>query len=127
MVAFSLALSVLASGCAVSERRPSVVEWRPRWEAAQALVPPLEQVADPPDRELCTDVLVAIRATRGELLPTPDPSVDGPVQEWLEVAELVFFQCPPHTPPIEDFAAGYEEMGRLAAEVEAGLGPRGDG
>lgn len=120
MLVLVLSLALIVA-CSPADRRPSAAEWVPRWEAVQALVPPLEEIPDPPDRERCHEVFVLVREEGRELLPSPDPAVDGPVREWVEVADSVFFQCPPHTPPIDSFAVGYEELRRLAAEVDAGL------
>lgn len=121
-----LLVLVVGVGCSTPQRRPSVEEWNRHWEAVQAAIPSLEEVSDPPSGALCTRGLVTVREARGDLLPTPDPAVDGPVEEWIQVAESVFFQCPPHTPPVDSFEAGYEEMQRFVAEVEAGLTLEGD-
>jgi hypothetical protein len=84
-------------------------------------MPTLDELGDPPDRDICGHALGILRAERPDLLPAPDPALDVAVEEWVLIAEDAMFECPPSSHEIADLAQAYEELARLEAEVNAVL------
>ncbi len=115
-----IVLALLFSSCA-DQSRPSVADWLPSWEAAAASLPPQETLVADPAPEVCNQTLAILRELRPKLTNTPDRVVDGAVQEWFQIAEGAFFECPPRSEPIASFADAYAELGRLEREIEAAL------
>jgi hypothetical protein len=101
--------------------RPSPDDWAVNWEDLTTTLPTLDQLGDPPNRELCAHALGEIREGQADLLPTPDISLDPVVQEWFTVAEDALFECPPSSNQFPDLAYAYQVLARLEAEVEASL------
>ena len=87
------------------------------WTALAAEAPPVQSGEADVTPEDCDQLLVAAREARPELVPTPDEALDGPVDEWLDQAEEIGFECDNHP----DLEAGIEELGVLAAEIDAGI------
>lgn len=54
-----------------------------------------------------------------DLVPTPDPALDEVVDDWVRLAEDAFFECPPASNQVPDFATAYAELRKLQAEVGA--------
>ncbi len=84
-------------------------------------MPTLDELGDPPDRDVCGHALGVLRSERPDLLPAPDPALDVAVEEWVVIAEDAMFECPPSSHEIADLAQAYEELARLEAEVNAVL------
>lgn len=116
MTVFVLAVTVTACG----EGRPSYGEWSAKWAEAQTVMP--EFTGAPIDRATCSEALGALRTLSADLRTTPDRhALDDVVREWISVAELTMFECPPRERDIDSFEAAYRELGLLEAEVAAVL------
>ncbi len=113
----ALVLTALTTVACGNLSRPSVTDWEPAWEAAVAGVPSQTALGNPPSRQLCDDAVAFLRASEEGLVPTPDRAIDATVEEWLDVAKDAFFECPPASSRMPDFAAVYSELARLEAEV----------
>ena len=108
---------VLTSACGAD--RPSVVDWQSGWADIVASIPDETSVsAGELPLSVCSETLVFLRAHRSTLLPTPDLAIDDAVTSWIEIAEDMFFECPPHNDQFKDFAGAYAELDRLEAEIE---------
>jgi hypothetical protein len=116
-MAVILAISLTACGPGA---RPDFDDWQPTWEAALAIIPP-PSFADSPDMATCERVVADLRQVLENLLPSPDVALDGPVREWISLAEHAFFECPPREGEIIGFADAYDELDRVRLEVEAVL------
>ncbi len=113
-----MALIVVAlSACGAD--RPAVDDWQATWERISDAIPDEADLSatDSP-QSICGETLVFLRANRADLLPTPDLAIDEVATQWIEIAEDAFFECPPRSEQIEDFAKAYAEMSRLQAEIE---------
>lgn len=115
------AIWLVVVGACGNASRPSAAEWIPRWETIVASLPPLESIGTPPSEELCQETLGVLRTDQGHLIPSPDPAIDDVVQQWVQVAENAFFECPPSSEDVPDMAAAYDELSRLEAEVNVAL------
>jgi hypothetical protein len=115
-----LGLVMTAAACS-DGGRPSASEWESAWTATVEAMPTLEQMGDPPDRDTCSHALGVLRSGQTELIPTPDPVLDATVQEWLAVAEDAMFECPPTSAELPNLEVAYDELGRLAAEIDVVL------
>jgi hypothetical protein len=111
---------VAVAGCS-SEQRPSAQEWLPTWEAVVDTFPTYAELGDPPDEQLCSTALVELRSSAPSLRPTPDRSLDVPVEEWVSIAEAIAFDCPPESRTLPDLEYAYGELDRLEAEVSASI------
>jgi len=112
-------LALLLASCGGSER-PSVDEWKPTWTAIVAGLPQPETLTGDggeADRAVCTDTLSMLRSSKADLAPTPDLAIDDVVDEWFQIAEDAFFECPPRGVEIDSFSEAYGELDRLEAEV----------
>lgn len=110
----------LAAGC-TDQQRPTAAEWRPMWSGVVGDLPTAAELGDPPNRTQCNDALGVLRATQGDLFPTPDLAIDSVVREWVTIAEDALFECPPASETIPDLAFAFGELRRLQAEVDAVL------
>lgn len=123
-----LVLVVLVAAVAVAacgrEPRPDVATWRARWEEARALVPPAEAL-QPPDDQVCEDVLVDLRATRPDLSPAPDDVLEESMVAWITFAESTFFECFDDDIGADSVEVAYGRLDQLADEVDAALGAAG--
>ncbi len=113
LLSFSIAVAACGGGT-----RPTVEDWMPQWDAAQALVPSLDELGEPPDQATCNTVHVALRNAEPQLLPPPDPVLDDPVGSWITTAIGAFFECPPHEPGMQGFVDAYQTLDRYAAEID---------
>ena len=120
-VRLALVLLLLLGACA-EQTRPPVGEWQPKWRAVLASIPEQPVVDEQPEAALCNDTLATLRTMRPGLSPTPDRAIDDAVQEWFQIAEDAFFECPPRSGPIGSFAESYAELLRLEAEIDLVLG-----
>lgn len=117
-------LLALLSACSGPER-PDAANWLPHWDEEIAVIPPQDDLGDPPDKALCQDTLAMVREENEDLLPSPSVTVDDLVTEWIEVAEAAFFDCPPEGEDIDSFDAAYEELARIQESVETALSSEG--
>jgi len=101
---------------ACSSNRPTASEWESDWNAVVSLIPD-ESLLDDDPTGVCQEVLVSLREQKETLFPSPDELLDETVRQWLEVAEGMFFDCPPPN----GFSESYAQLDELAAEVDAGL------
>jgi hypothetical protein len=120
LVAILVVLVALAAGCSGSGR-PTPETWLPEWNAAVGVVPPEADLGEMPTRDTCNDVLAALRDARQGIEPTPYEAVDAPVRKWFEIAEAMFFECPPNQSGLDGFHQGYEQLDVFQAEVDAAL------
>jgi hypothetical protein len=111
----TVALSI-ASGCG-GDDRPSDADWAVTWERERALVPTVDELLDG-GRRLCDDLVGEYRESMPRLTPTPSDTLDDAVQEWVEEAESLVFECPDDTVEIE---ARLADLDVLATEIDAGL------
>lgn len=111
-----ISLALLLGSCA-DQSRPDVTSWQTSWNEVVASIPAQSTVGEEPSNELCTQVLSTLRERRPSLTPTPDLAIDDAVQEWFQIAEDAFFECPPRSEVIGSFAEAYGEMSQLEAEI----------
>lgn len=104
---------IVLSACAGG--RPTFDEWLPLWEHAVGAIPTEEVVVSATSQALCESTLADLRVHQGSLVPTPRDSIDDTVRDWIEVAERIFFECP----PVGGFSQSYAELRRLATEIDA--------
>ena len=116
----TIALSAVLGACA-DAGRPSAAEWESAWESFSASIPAEESLGDPPTRDECAEALAALRTSSADMTPSPDAALDGAVREWIQIAEMAFFECPPEGNEIDSMAKAYQELDRLEAEIETVL------
>lgn len=119
-----VALALLVGACG-DQSRPTVASWQPQWQQVVASIPEESALGESPADDVCTGVLATLRDRRPPLTPTPDLAIDDAVQEWFQIAEDAFFECPPRSELIGSFADAYREMSRLEAEINLVLNLNG--
>jgi len=107
-------------GCS-APARPDAASWRQEWARVRALVPSADPSERDGQRQACEALLVAARQSRTSLLPTPNPDLDEPIQEWIERAESLGFTCPAATGHLDESRAAIASLHVLEAEIEAVL------
>lgn len=97
----------------------SLDEWESVWQETNAALPALSDVdiADP--LEVCSAALGSVRQAASDLIDAPNDDLAEAFLRWSDFAESVYFNCPPADGVHAGFAASYEEMERLSAEIEA--------
>lgn len=110
------AIALIAGSCG-GDDRPSDAEWAVEWARERALVPTAEALTDG-GRPLCDDLVGEYRESMSRLTPTPSAAIDGAVEDWVEQAESLVFECPSD---VGEIAARLADLDVLAAEVDAGL------
>ena len=118
-----LALTLAMVSCA--ETRPSPDEWQRNWNNAVVLIPEEASLGDPPSKTACEAILVSLRASEGEVFPTPTESMDDTIQSWFELAKGAFFDCPPGG-EAGSFGSVFEELKTIEAEVEVAIESQGE-
>ncbi len=113
------ALALVSAAC--TPARPDTEEWSRRWETAVATLPTRPETGTTIDPATCEEVLGRLRLQRNDLLPSPDDRLDETVDQWFRLAEEIFFECPVRLGPYAGWDAGYDELARLQAAVEAFL------
>lgn len=111
----AILLALVLSAC--SENPPTVDEWLPQWNHAVDSVHSVDPAGSGLTQEECGRLLADLRIHQADLHPTPDEAIEETVRLWVEVAESVFFDCP----PAGGFSSGFAELERLEAEVEVVL------
>lgn len=112
MLVVSTMLILGLSAC--SGGRPTFAEWLPFWTHTIGSIPGEDFVSSDTSQEVCEQTLADLRIHQGSLLPTPDEAIDATVRDWIDVAEQVFFECP----PIGGFSDSFAELRRLEAEID---------
>lgn len=112
---FVVLLSLVVS-CGGADR-PAPAEWQTAWTAVIEGIPSEAELGTTPDRETCDAVLSFLRDSAAGLSPKPDAAIEDVVDEWVQIAEDAFFECPPREGEIASFADAYAELRRLEAEV----------
>jgi len=111
-----LLLSSLAAGCSDD---PTLGEWESAWHEVESSLPPLQTMLELEDHTICSTTLGELRQAVADLESAPNDDISGAFLDWAEFAEGVFFECPLQRGSHAGFPLGYEEMARLASEVDA--------
>jgi hypothetical protein len=122
-------MRILYNGCAIvlfvflacNYGRPSVELWQEAWNEIQAAVPDPGVIEVEESRKRCNKLLVATREFRGRLLPSPDAALDDSIEQWLELAGKIGFDCSPARGQVDTYRDDLRELAILAAEIDAGL------
>jgi hypothetical protein len=104
---------------AASGGPPTVAGWEQGWRETYGALPTLQELAVEDPGPVCDDALGMIRTATAEYTEAPNDDLRDAFLVWSEYAESVFFECPPHDGTGPGFAAAYEEIDRLAAEIDA--------
>ena len=106
---------------AAGDNRPTAATWTATWDETQELVPHLDDLGVPPDTQCAMPPWPNCARRAKTLFPTPDELVDVEVEKWLEQATSIFFECFQSDIGADTVTQGYEELDRLAAEVDTAL------
>ena len=110
-------LAILVAGCA--DARPTLAEWETIWNEARSALP--EYSGEPIAPEDCNEALATLRTLAPDLESVPDASLEGVVDQWLDIAEEAMFECPPRQSGTASFEEAYEAMRVLELEISAVL------
>lgn len=113
-----LLLSLIAGGCGGGNDY-TLDEWTSEWSRVQASLPPLDEMLDPQGHEACSATLGTLRQATADLQPAPNEDLAEAFLDWAEFSEGVFFDCPLQHGIHSGWEPAYEEMSRLASEVDA--------
>lgn len=93
LVVILLSIAIAVSACGDDESdRPPLEPWRADWSELRDLLP--EDVAiESGGTDVCGDFLGEVRSRRADVIPTPDMSLDEPVEAWVSEAETVGLDC----------------------------------
>ncbi len=94
--------------------RPALTAWQPAWLGLRDLLPDPDRIEDD-GVEVCSKFLGEVRARRAGVIPTPDPSLDDPVTEWVAEAETVGLDCEREG----DLAKRLADLDMRAEEIDA--------
>lgn len=115
-----LALLVLPACGDDGTDRPELAEWQPAWSALREVVPTPAEIDDG-GSEACGELLGEVRSRREDVLPTPDPSLDEPVETWIAEAETLGLDCDKEgraDEMLRSITAQAEEIDGLAGTLE---------
>jgi hypothetical protein len=115
-VAMALVAAVGTASCGGEQ---GVEEWSAGWAAARASVPPLDVLQSQARDQACSTALGDTRQWVADLEHAPNMDIGDAFLDWAEFAEAIFQECPINSGPYAGFEASYQELHRLAAEVEA--------
>jgi len=110
------AMATLVSSC--SDDR-SLADWEATWQETRRSVPSLAAITSVEPGETCSTTLGMLREASEKLITAPNQDLADAFLTWSDFAEGVFFECPPVGGNYPGFEASYEEMERLASEVDA--------
>lgn len=113
----AVAIVALATGSCGGDDRPSDADWAVEWAREQALVPTADELIAG-GRTLCDELVGEYRESMSRLTPTPSDTLDDAVEEWVEQAESLVFECPSDAGEVEARRADLEV---LVTEIDAGL------
>jgi hypothetical protein len=104
-----------------SEARPSAPIWEVDWNEMTELIPEQDSLGSPPEQDTCQTTLAAVREQSAGLLPSPSVTIDDLATEWITIAEMAFFGCPPAGQDIASFDDAYAELQRIEQSVATAL------
>ena len=113
-----LLFASIAGGCGGGSDY-TLDEWTSEWSRAQASLPPLDEMLGPEDHEACSATVGTLRQATADLQPAPNEDLAEAFLYWAEFSEGVFFDCPLQHGIHSGWEPAYEEMSRLASEVDA--------
>ncbi len=111
----------VAAACG-GDDRPSDAEWAGEWASEQAIVPSQDELLTG-GRPLCDELVGEYREAMSRLTPTPSKALDDSVEEWVEEAESLVFECPTDPAEVE---SRLDALDVLSAEIDAGLAAESD-
>ncbi len=111
------AVLLLAASCGGDNDRPSDAAWEQTWELQRGLIPPIDELVAG-DTAFCDDLDGRARTALPTLLPTPDESLDKTVQDWIDHAETIAYECPHDR---DELVQSLHRLEVLASEIDAGL------
>ena len=111
-----LTLAMLLPACSDD---PTLGGWERTWQETVAAVPPLPDIMVEDPGPICSSTLGMLREAAADLITAPNPDLARAFLAWSGFTESVFFECPPSSGRYAGFEASYQEMARLATEVEA--------
>lgn len=109
-------------GCGHEEPppRPQLEAWLEGWQRAVAQLPTIEGFRNAATaRALCDDTLGALRTLNETLGLAPDPSLDGPVTDWLDKAKALVFDCVIESGETAAFTERRAELDVIEHEIDA--------
>lgn len=107
-------------GCA-DGARPDRAEWQQHWDRVVEQVPDLADLEVEDPKPVCDAALSLVREERVYLIPAPELALDDPVDDWLNVADETYFECPPRSGDVQGFEEAYVLLDDYQAEIEAAL------
>lgn len=118
-----LAMAALGAALIVStcSSTPTLEEWASDWRTALDQVPSIESVLATEGTTrtaICNKTVGQLRETAVEIERSPNADIKHAALGYVDFAEAVFFDCPIQSGEHAGFAAGYEEMDRLATIVD---------
>jgi hypothetical protein len=116
LLAVVLVLAMLVPSCSDD---PSLADWESSWQQIQQALPPLSTVMGGEPGEICSATVGALREAAADLITAPNQDLATAFLTWSDFTEGVFFECPPTGGAHAGFEASYEEIARLAIEVDA--------
>lgn len=121
-----LTILVLVSACE-STQRPTRSEWAPKWTSLTSVIPDLNELRGSEMQTICAETVANLRVLSETVMPTPNQTIDGLAEEWAELAQSSFFQCPPDNADQRSFSEVYSELERLEQAILAAIeeSPRG--
>lgn len=118
-VAIILAAFLFVASCSSGT---STSEWTSQWEAVLEQIPTVDTMLAADDaslRVICSETVGDIRGAATEMKKAPNADIERAALTFVDFAEAVFFDCPIPNGEHAGFPAGYQEMNRLIAVVDA--------
>lgn len=112
-----LLMCPLMVSCAGTTARPSSAEWSSDWAERQLLIPDAMTIVAG-GQPLCDELNGLFRVELPELLPTPAEVLDDPVDQWIERAVSIVFECSSDEAVL---GGQLESLSVLTAEIDGGL------
>lgn len=116
-LAAALAIVVLLT--AACSDNPDLADWEQGWRDTYAALPTLADVSVDDPTSICSETVGMLREATAKYTDAPNADLGEAFLEWSQYAESVYFECPPHDETGPGFEQAYEEMHRLAAEIDA--------
>ena len=113
-----LLFASLTGGCGGSGDY-TLDEWASEWAEVQASLPSLDEMLDLEDHDTCSATVGVLRQAAADLQTAPNEDLSKALLDWTDFAEGVFFDCPLQHGSHAGWEPAYEEMARLASEVDA--------
>lgn len=115
----ALALAVISVSAACGESgsdRPELATWDPQWTELRDLIPDSTDV-ESDGVEVCSQFLGDVRERRNDVIPTPEPSLDQPITEWVAEAETIGLDCDREGDLVERLTDLHERGDSIDAEI----------